>query len=149
MMAGNLTRFNPFNDVARFDPMRSIEEMMQEFGVTPWRGKESAPMIKMDVSETEKDYTVKAKIPGCKKKNKKKTNDKKQDTNNAETKSEQEEKKNGSVVRSERYYGQQYRSFTLPQEVDDAKAEARYNDGVLELRLPKRPGTGGKQINVQ
>jgi len=148
-MAGNLTRFNPFNDVARFDPMRSIEEMMQEFGVTPWRGKESAPMIKMDVSETEKDYTVKAEIPGCKKEDIKVSIDGNLVSISAETKSEQEEKKNGSVVRSERYYGQQYRSFTLPQEVDDAKAEARYNDGVLELRLPKRPGTGGKQINVQ
>src|SRR3569833_3348370 len=99
MMAGNLTRFNPFNDVARFDPMRSIEEMMQEFGVTPWRGKESAPMIKMDVSKTEKDYTVKAEIPGCKKDYIKVTNNKKQNTNSTETKSEQEEKKYGSVVR--------------------------------------------------
>lgn len=149
-MAGNLTRFNPFSEVARFDPMRSIEEMMQEFGVAPsWRGKESAPMIKMDVSETEKDYTVKAEIPGCKKEDIKVSIDGNVVSISAETKNEHEEKKNGSLVRSERYYGQQYRSFSLPQEVDDAKAEARYNDGVLELRLPKRPGTGGKQLSIQ
>jgi len=149
-MAGNLTRFNPFNEVTRFDPMRSIEEMMQEFGVAPsWRGKESAPMIRMDVSETEKDYTVRAEIPGCKKEDIKVSIDGNVVSISAETKSEHEEKKSGSLVRSERYYGQQYRSFSLPQEVDDAKAEARYNDGVLELRLPKRPGTGGKQLSIQ
>lgn len=149
-MAGNLTRFNPFSEVARFDPMRSIEEMMQEFGVAPsWRGKETAPMIKMDIAETDKDYTVKAEIPGCKKEDIKVSIDGNVVSISAETKSEHEEKKNGSLVRSERYYGQQYRSFSLPQEVDDAKAEARYNDGVLELRLPKRPGTGGKQLSIQ
>lgn len=148
-MAGNLSRFNPFADVARFDPMRSIEEMMQEFGMAPWRGKESAPMIKMDVSETEKDYTVKAEIPGCKKEDITVSIDGNVVSIRAETKSEHEESKNGSLVRSERYYGQQYRSFTLSQEVDDAKAEARYADGVLELRLPKKPGTGGRQISIQ
>lgn len=42
------------------------------------------------------------------------------------------------VLRSERYYGQQYRSFTLPQEVDDTKVKAKYEDSVLRLTLPKK-----------
>lgn len=53
------------------------------------------------------------------------------------------------MIRSERYYGQQSRSFTLPQEVDDTKAEAKYHDGILELTLPKKPGTGSKQLSIQ
>ena len=62
---------------------------------------------------------------------------------------EQKEQTVGDTVYSERYSGSQYRSFTLPQEVDDTKTEARYQDGVLNLTLPKKPGTARKQIAVQ
>ena len=55
----------------------------------------------------------------------------------------------GKVVRSEREYGQQSRSFMLPHEVDEAGAQARYQDGVLLLDLPKKAGTGGKQLAIQ
>jgi HSP20 family protein len=53
------------------------------------------------------------------------------------------------TLRSERYYGQLYRSFTLPQEVDDDQAQARYENGVLQLTLPKKTGGGGKQLQIQ
>ena len=49
----------------------------------------------------------------------------------------------GKTARSEREYGQQYRSFVLPHEVDEAGAQARYQNGVLLLDLPKKEGTGG------
>jgi HSP20 family protein len=53
------------------------------------------------------------------------------------------------VARFDPYVGRQYRSFTLPAKIDDGKVEARYLDGVLELRLPKRSGPGGaKQISI-
>ena len=55
----------------------------------------------------------------------------------------------GGNLRSERYYGLVQRSFTLPQEVDDDQAEARYENGVLSLTLPKKMGTGGKQLAIQ
>ena len=43
------------------------------------------------------------------------------------------------VLRSERYYGTIARSFTLGQDVDAAKVQAKYADGVLSLELPKPP----------
>ena len=46
------------------------------------------------------------------------------------------------VLRSEHYYGMQSRTFTLMHDVDEAKSEAKYQDGILELTLPKR-GNGG------
>ena len=52
------------------------------------------------------------------------------------------------MLRSERYYGKVSRAFTLGQDVDEAAAQAKYNDGVLELTLPKKPGTAGKDIKV-
>ena len=61
---------------------------------------------------------------------------------------EKEEKEGKKVLRSERYYGNVYRSFTLGQEVDQGAAKAKYSDGVLELTLPKKPGSTAKQLTV-
>jgi HSP20 family protein len=68
----------------------------------------------------------------------------------AETKTEKEEKKGEKVLRSERYYGNVARSFTLANDVDETKAKAKYTDGVLELTLPKKEGaTTVKKLAVQ
>lgn len=144
----NIMRFDPFGDIARFEPFRNIDDLLKDFRMMPTvRGIESEPRIRMDVSETDKAYLVKAEIPGVKKDDIKVAIDGNQVSITAEVKKE-DEKKTGSMIRSERYYGQEYRSFTLPQEVDDTKAEAKYQDGMLELTLPKKPGTGGKQLAI-
>jgi HSP20 family protein len=67
----------------------------------------------------------------------------------AEVKKEKEEKKGEKVVRSERYYGKQSRSFTLGHDIDSGKAEAKYSDGVLELKLPKKANGSTKELKVQ
>ncbi len=67
----------------------------------------------------------------------------------AELKKEKEEKKGEKVVRSERYYGKQSRSFTLGHDIDAGKAEAKYSDGVLELKLPKKANGASKELKVQ
>jgi len=58
-------------------------------------------------------------------------------------------KEGETVIRSERYYGNQYRAFTLPQEVDAGKAEAKCEDGLLEIVLPKKEGTSARQLAVR
>ena len=148
-MAGSLMRFDPLSEMARFDPFRNIDEIFKEFSVMPTlRGMESQPRIRMDVTENDKEFVVEAEIPGVKKDDIKIAIDGNKVSINAELKEEREES-SGNVVRSERYYGQQYRSFTLPQDVDDSKAKAKYPDGILCLTLPKKPGTGGKQLTIQ
>ena len=67
----------------------------------------------------------------------------------AEVEREKEEKKGETVVRSERYYGRQSRSFTLEHDIDDTKAEASYDNGVLTLTLPKKEGTSVRQVTVK
>ena len=52
------------------------------------------------------------------------------------------------VLRSERYYGSVSRAFTLPQDVDEAKAVAKYEDGVLTLELPKKATSAAKRLAV-
>jgi len=46
-------------------------------------------------------------------------------------------------------YGKVARSFTLPQEVDESKAQAKFTDGVLELTLPKKAAAQRRQITIQ
>lgn len=148
-MSSNLTRFDPFSDVARFDPLNGLESFFRDFRIKPALSDfEVEPRIKMDVTETDKGYTVKADIPGAKKEDIKVDIERNQVSINVETKRESEEKEGNKVVRSERYFGRQFRSFTLADEIDNDKAEAKYNDGVLELTLPKKAGGNGKKLVV-
>ena len=67
----------------------------------------------------------------------------------AEVRKEKEEKKGETVLRSERYYGMRSRSFMLMHDVDQTMAEARYQDGILELTLPKKNGMVAKELTVK
>ena len=66
----------------------------------------------------------------------------------AQVRKDKEEKKDGRVLRSEREYGYASRSFTLASAVDEGKADAKYNDGVLNLLLPKKATASGKRLSV-
>lgn len=148
-MASNLTRYDPIRDIMRFDPFRSVEDFFREFPASAaLRNFEDQRAIRVDVSETEQAYLVKADMPGLKKDDIKVSVEGKFVSISA-THQEEKEQSAGGTVYSERYSGSQYRSFSLPQEVDDTKTEARYQDGVLQLTLPKKQGTASKQITVQ
>jgi HSP20 family protein len=68
----------------------------------------------------------------------------------AEVKREKETKgEGGKVLRSERYYGTVSRTFSLADDVDESKADAKYVDGVLTLQLPKKTTTAARKLTVQ
>ena len=146
----NITRFDPFGELARFDPLRDIDDFFRAPRMRHlWRNLPEEPQIKMDVSEDEKAYHVKAEIPGVKKEDIKVSIDGNQVSIGAEVKREKEGKKGETVVRSERYYGSQFRAFTLQHDIDQGKSEAKYEDGVLELTLPKKEPASAKQISIK
>lgn len=148
-MANSLMRFDPFSDLARLEPFGEIEDIFKNFNLRPsWSGMDVAPRIRMDVTETDKDYTIKADMPGFNKDDIKVAIEGNLISISAVTKKFKEEKKGEAVVCSERYEGQQYRRFTLGQEVDQSKADAHYEDGVLTLTLPKKPGGAAKQLVI-
>jgi len=147
-MALDLMRFNPFKDTSPLESWKNMDEVFKNFNLAPWSSVNAEPRIKVDVSETDTEYAIKADIPGAKKEDIKVMVDGNQVSIDVEVKKENEENKDGSVIRSERYYGRQCRSFSLSQDVDDTKAEAKYNNGVLELTLPKKPGTKNKQLTI-
>jgi HSP20 family protein len=148
-MRGQVTRWNPFRELTRFSPWFDADEFWKGQGMRPgWAGLETEPDFKVDVSEDDGAYMVKAEIPGVKKEDMDISIEGNRVAITAEVKKEKEEKEGKRVVRSERYYGSLYRGFTLDSEVDEAKSEATYADGVLTLRLPKKAGTSAKKITV-
>ncbi len=112
---------------------------------------ESTPLkMRIDVSENDSAFTVKADIPGVKKEDINVRVDGNLVQIDAETKSEKETTGNGDkLLRSERHYGSISRSFSLGQDVDEAKVQAKYADGVLTLELPKKAPAPSSKINIQ
>lgn len=146
-MANHLTQFDPFGDLARFDPFRGIDELFRDFRLKNLsRDMDARPVMRLDVSETDQAYTVRADLPGINKDDIKVDIAGNRVSIAAEIRRESEQ--GATVLRTERYVGQHYRSFTLDQEIDDGAAQARYQDGVLELTLPKRPSSGARKLIV-
>ncbi len=143
----NITRFNPLSEMVDFDPFTS--DFFKGFALRPvFRSGANAAQLRLDVEEDDKAYTVKAEIPGVRKEDIKVSIDGNQVSISAEVKDEKEEKKGNKVIRSERYYGSVSRSFTLDENVDEAAAAAKYDNGILSLRLPKKPGSKARQLTI-
>ena len=143
----SIQRFDSFNDL--------VDDLFKGFLVRPLAfegradGGVQLPRAKVDVAEKNGAYLVSAELAGVKKEDIHVSIDGTQVTIEAEIKREKEANKDERVLHSERLYGKVSRSFTLPQEVDEAKAEAKFRDGVLELTLPKKAAAQRKQITIQ
>ncbi|MFZ3040448.1 MAG: Hsp20/alpha crystallin family protein [Thiobacillus sp.] len=145
----NLARHDP-SSLARFDPFGDIDDLFRGFFVRPALLEGQPQMqIKMDLKEDDKAYTVHADIPGVKKEDIQVSIDGNRVSISAESKMEKEEKEGEKVLRSERYVGKVARSFTLSHDVDEAQAQAKYSDGVLELTLPKKAGTATRKLEIK
>lgn len=138
-------------NITRFDPFSDVDDLFKGLFVRPMRfDLDLAPQmqVKMDVTKADDGYTVKAELPGVKKEDIQVSIDGNEVTISGEVKKESEEKKGEEVIRSERYYGKVLRSFTLPHEVDEAKAVAKYGDGVLKLTLPMKVKAATKKLAI-
>lgn len=144
----NLTRFNPFQSVVGFDPFGNWDDLFYMPRMPVLRTLASQPEMKLDLTEDDKAFYVKAEIPGVNKNDIHIAIDGNNVSISAETKKEMEESKGETVLRSERYYGRWNRSFTLACAVDESKANAKYTDGVLMLMLPKKGGVAVKELVV-
>jgi HSP20 family protein len=138
-------------NIARFDPFADPYEDLVRRMLKPvrWEADAQPLQIKVDVEENDKAYTVKAEVPGVKKEDINVQIEGNQVSITAESKQEKDVKENGKVIRSERYYGSLYRSFSLGQDVDQASATAKYADGILQLTLPKKPSAATRKLAVQ
>lgn len=146
-----ITRYDPMGELMTFEkPFRDWFEELSKGIFSPARffERESQMGIKLDVTENEKGYTVRAEIPGVNKEDIKVSVDANQVSISAEIKQEKEAKEGQRVLRRECYYGSAYRAFTLDRDVNEAEVKAQYKDGVLTLTLPKKPGGATKQVAI-
>jgi len=144
-----LTRLNPFKStLGGFDPMTSFDDLFRGFGGRPWRDLDMAPEIRLDVSENDGSFIVKAEMPGIDKNDIEVSAEGNQVSISAEVKRETKGKEDEREVYSERYFGKVFRSFTLPSELDSTKADARYDNGVLTLTLPKKKNGTTRKIAI-
>ena len=141
--------YDPFADV--FPTL--FRSMFNEAGDTraPQQQGANAQAVPMrvDVSEANGGYLVKADLPGVPKESIHVDIDGNRVTIRAEVKRESEQKEGERVLRSERYYGAFARSFALTDEIDEDKASAKYENGVLELSLPKKAVAGARRLSIQ
>lgn len=148
-MASSLTRFDPISRILSADPFRNFDDFFSTMRMPSMLGAaDMAPRIRMDVTESDQSYKVMADLPGIKKDDIKVNIDGNQVSISAQTETRSEQESASSLC-SERSWGQYYRSFTLPQAIDDAQAQAQFHDGVLELTLPKKSGGSAKPLAIQ
>jgi HSP20 family protein len=139
----NLISYDPRNEAG-------LDELFRGF-FKPVR-VEGAPtpiMIKMDATETENGYLIHAEMPGVKKDDIDVAIEGNQVTITAEVKQAWEKKEGDRMLRNERYFGNIYRSFTLPVEIDETASVAAYDSGVLELKLVKKATVAGKRLAIR
>lgn len=139
-----LTRYERLDDM--------FPEMFRRF-MRPMiaSGFEAPGEIRIEITENEKDYEVRAEVPGAKKDDIKVTIDRNHVSIEAEVKREKEEKsgKGGRTVVSELYYGSASRGFSLGQEVEESASSAKFENGVLTLLLPKKREASSRTLKVQ
>lgn len=128
-----------------------FKDLAPGFYVRPLHGDPLPPpeKIKVDVKESDKAYTVLAEVPGVSKDDIHVTIDGNVVTLRAEVKQQDSQGGDEKTLRTERYYGAVARSFQLPVEVDSAQARAKYDNGVLNLVLPKKLAGGSQRLAIE
>ncbi|CAG9165995.1 Hsp20/alpha crystallin family protein [Cupriavidus pampae] len=137
----NIRLYDPFS----IEPIGDmLHGMMRAFGSSTDAGL----AFKVDVTESDKDYTVVAEIPGAKKEDLHVSVERGTVLISAKVEKASEEKQGERVIRRERYSGTMQRAFTLATPIDEARVEAHYQDGVLRLSLPKSQATPQRRIEI-
>jgi len=145
-------------NIVKWNPMRELEDMQTRlnrvFTDTPVGRPEGEGLLfagwapAVDVQETEKEYLIKAELPGIKKEDV--TVNVLDGILTIEGERTQEKEEKGTKFhKTERSYGKFVRQFALPTEVDATAVQAEYKDGVLGVHLPKTAAAKPKAIEVK
>jgi HSP20 family protein len=109
---------------------------------------ETVPRARMDVLDKGTSYEVVVDLPGVKKEEINVAVEGGRVTITAESKGEHEVKEGERLLHSERYAARYARSFELPTEVTEEGADAKFENGVLTLMLPKREPVAARRVAV-
>ncbi len=144
----SMIRWDPARDLMSL--RQAMDKLFAESIVRPsWFTLElGGDNIPVDIYQTENEVIVKATLPGVKPEEVDISVSGETLTIKAEKK-EDKEIREKDYIRKENRYGMVSRSVTLPAQVDADKAEAMFENGVLNLKLPKSEQAKPKQIKVQ
>lgn len=138
-------RWDPFRDLHRME--ETVDRLWRGFG-TRWNAaREGDWGIPLDVIQDESKVTVRASVPGVKPADITVTVDDGVLTIKGQT-AEAAEQTEGRYLLRERRTGSFSRRVRLPETVDADKAESAYEDGVLEITLPKLEAKKPKSIEI-
>jgi HSP20 family protein len=142
----------------RWEPFRELDDIFSNY--SPFFGRLGSRLARTNdteapaftpianISETETDYLIKAELPEVSKDDVKVTVNEDVVTISGERRKEAEHK-DEKVHRIESFYGSFSRSFRLPEDADVGAIQAESKNGVLKVRVPKRPAPRAKTIEVQ
>lgn len=136
-----IARTNLFDDF--------FKDVAPGFYVKPLHGEGLPALIKIDVKETANAYAVEAEVPGVSREDIHVTIDGSVVTLRAEIRQQDSRSEGEKLLRSERFYGAVSRSFQLSQDIDNASSKAKYENGVLQLTLPKKRPTAGQRLTIE
>lgn len=136
--------FDPFEELRRMqDRITRLLEEFDRFSAIP-----TEVSVPVDIIDEEDKIKVIADLPGFSKEDIEIYLEDGDLVIKAERKEEIEEK-GKNYIRQERRFGEIYRRITLPEEVDAEKIKAKYNNGVLEIELPKTTKKERKVIKIE
>lgn len=141
--------------LVRWEPARELSSLQSEmnrlfssFFETPSEPSAARRWTPaMDLVETDAEYVIKADLPGVSEEDVHVEVEGDVLTISGERKAEHEERKEG-YYRIERSFGSFRRSITLPEGVDVSKVAARFDKGVLEVRVPKPVETAPRKVAI-
>jgi HSP20 family protein len=128
---------------------RLINSMLADYFVPAGAQEPAAIAPRMNVAESEQAFEIEAELPGVAKENLNISVDGKRVSIEAEVKRASERKEGEKIIHEERVIKKFSRNFLLSEEVDDARATAKLENGILRLSLPKKADAKPKQITVQ
>lgn len=145
-MSSMITRWDPFRE------LNTLQDRMNRLFQESMGGREqglTAPGFTppVDIYEDEHNISIRVEVPGMDQKD----IDVQVENNTLTIRGErtlEKDQKEENFHRIERRYGSFMRSFTLPNTVDTEKVSASYDNGVLDIKLPKRAEAKPKQIKV-
>lgn len=130
------------------DPFSLVDAMFSD-----WVGNRAAQSLvsraRLEVTERNGNYEVRAELPGAKKEDITIDIDGGYVSISAKVNSQVERKSGERVLYSERSHESYARSFELPQAVDSSAADAKFEDGVLTLTLPKKDAPKSTRVSVR
>lgn len=138
---------SPFRDLGRFE--ESFERMLNEF-MASRKGELEGDFSfspSCEIAEEGNSYVMKFDLPGVAKEQIKVQADQDRLTISAERR-EEKKREDQKKHLSEIYYGAYTRSFTLPGPVDEKKIDAKFENGVLTVTVPKSESSQVKQIPI-